>query len=159
MRTFDLASLYRATVGFDQLFEALESGVESDWPPYDIEKLNDDAYRISMALAGFAPSDIEIAQEGSSLVVVGRKDCADDPRELLHHGIADTCFRRAFSLATRVKVTQANLVNGILSIDLVREVPEELKPRRIEIGIGPSSISSTPQRQLGRSTRDDAQAA
>lgn len=159
MRTFDFAPLYRATVGFDRLFDLIDTSVRPDWPPYDIEKLSDDAYRISMAVAGFGPSDIEVTQDGASLVVVGRKDGSDDGRELLHRGIANQSFRQAFSLADHVKVAQAGLVNGLLSIDLVREVPEQLKPRKIEIGSVPASISAAPQKRIGQSTHDEAKAA
>lgn len=160
MRTFDFTPLYRSTVGFDRLFDLLDSSVRSDWPPYDIEKLTDDAYRISMAVAGFSQSEIEIVQEGANLVVVGRKDLPEDGRQLLHRGIANQHFRQAFSLADHVKVAQASLVNGLLSIDLIREVPEQLKPRKIEIGhVAPASISSGLQKQISQTARDEAKAA
>ncbi len=160
MRTFDFTPLYRSTVGFDALFDLLDSSVRPDWPPYDIEKLNDDAYRISMAVAGFRQSDIEIVQEGSNLVVVGRKNGTEDARQLLHRGIASQSFKQAFSLADHVKVAQASLGNGLLSIDLIREVPEQLKPRKIEIGgATPAAISSGAQKQISQTARDEAKAA
>lgn len=133
MRTFDFAPLYRSTVGFDRLFDLLDSTDRPDWPPYDIEKLSDDQYRISMAVAGFKQSEIEITQDGTSLTVLGRKDGRDE-RQLLHHGVATRSFKQVFNLADHVKVSAANLEDGMLSIGLVREVPEQLKPRKIEIG-------------------------
>lgn len=143
MRTIDFAPLYRSTVGFDRLFDLLDSSVRSDWPPYDIEKLNDDQYRITMAVAGFAADEIELTQQGAELLVVGQK--ADKPeengRQLLHRGIAARSFRQVFSLADHVKVAGAALENGLLWIDLLREVPEQLKPRRIEIGTAASTSS------------------
>jgi molecular chaperone IbpA len=105
MRTFDFTPLYRSTIGFDPLFDLLDSE-RPDWPPYDIEKLSDDQYRISMAVAGFAQSEIEITQEGSSLTVVGRKDQRDE-RQLLHRGIATRNFKQVFNLADHVKVADA----------------------------------------------------
>ena len=160
MRTFDFTPLYRSTVGFDRMFDLLDSSVRPDWPPYDIEKLSDDAYRISMAVAGFGPSDIEIVQEGANLVVSGRKTASEDGRQLLHRGIASQSFKQAFSLADHVKVAQASLVNGLLSIDLIREVPEQLKPRKIEIGCtAPASISSGAQKQISVTASGEAKAA
>jgi molecular chaperone IbpA len=134
MRTSDLTPFYRSTVGFDRLFDMLDSTVRSDWPPYDIEKIGDDQYRISMAVAGFSQQEIEITQEGLNLTVTGRKDAPRDDKQLLHRGIATRSFTQVFSLADHVKAAGANLENGLLAIELVREVPEKLKPRRIEIG-------------------------
>lgn len=134
MRTFDFAPLYRSTVGFDRLFDMLDSSIRPDWPPYDIEKLDADRYRISMAVAGFAVDEIELSQEGNSLLVSGAKAQADGKREYLHQGIANRSFKQTFSLADHVKVEGASLENGLLAITLVREVPEQLKPRRIPIG-------------------------
>jgi len=107
MRTFDLSPFYRSTIGFDPLFDLLDNE-RPDWPPYDIEKLSDDQYRISMAVAGFKQSEIEITQEGASLTVVGRKDQRDE-RQLLHRGIATRNFKQVFNLADHVKVTGAKL--------------------------------------------------
>ena len=109
MRTFDLTPFYRSTVGVDRLFDTLDSSVRSDWPPYDIEKLRDDAYRISMEVAGFGQDDIEITQEGTDLLVVGRKDTPQDGKTLLHRGIAKRSFKQVFSLADHVRVAGAQL--------------------------------------------------
>jgi molecular chaperone IbpA len=147
MRTFDYTPLYRSTVGFDQLFDMLDSSIRPDWPPYDIEKLGDDEYRISMAVAGFAPEDIELTQEGTTLVVASAKKPAGEAQQqaYLHRGIASRNFKQTFSLADHVKVANASLENGLLSITLVREVPEQLKPRRIAVG-----TASTKESQLGQ---------
>jgi len=160
MRTFDFSPLYRSTVGFDQLFDLLGSTERPDWPPYDIEKVSDDDYRISMAVAGFKPSDIEITQEGSTLTVVGRKEGRDE-RQLLHHGIATRNFRQLFNLADHVKVSSASVEDGMLSIGLVREVPEQLKPRKIEIGKpNPSAANQQgEQKQLSQTSAGQAKAA
>ena len=136
MRTFDFAPLYRSTVGFDRLFDMLDNSVRPDWPPYDIEKLGDDEYRISMAIAGFGVDEIEMTQQGTDLLVIGQKKATEDDRQLLHRGIAQRNFKQTFSLADHVKVAAADFENGLLSIELVREVPEEMKPRRIQLGAG-----------------------
>lgn len=133
MTTFDFAPLYRSTVGFDRLFEMLDHSARPDWPPYDIEKTGDNAYRITMALAGFGPEDVEVTQYGVQLLVTGRKQAAQGKPNLLHQGIAQRGFKQTFNLADHVKVAGANLENGLLAIDLVREVPEQLKPRKIQI--------------------------
>ena len=134
MRTFDFAPLYRSTVGFDRLFEMLDNGARSEYPPYNIEKGSENDYRISMAVAGFAPDEIDLTQHGANLLVIGQKKKAgQDQRQMLHQGIAFRSFKQTFSLADHVKVAGASLENGLLSIDLVREIPEELKPRRIDI--------------------------
>ena len=143
MKTLDFAPLYRSTVGFDRLVDLLDSSVRPDWPPYDIEKLNDDEYSISMAVAGFNQSEIEITQVGSDLQVIGQKDAPEGDRQLLHRGIATRSFKQVFSLDDHVKVASASLDNGLLSIRLFREVPEQLKPRKIEIGQGS-------QKQIGQ---------
>ena len=143
MRTFDFSPFYRSTVGFDQLFDLVDSE-RPDWPPYDIEKLSDDQYRISMAVAGFKRSEIEITQEGSTLTVVGRKEGRDE-RQLLHRGIATRSFKQVFNIADHVKVASASMEDGMLAITLVREVPEQLKPRKIEIG----NFTSTAANQQG----------
>ena len=106
------------------------------WPPYDIEKVDDAAYRITMALAGFGPDDVDLVQNGTTLTVTGRKAVEQDGARLLHRGIAVRPFKQTFSLADHVRVASAVLDRGLLAIDLVREVPEPLRPRRIEIGQG-----------------------
>ena len=135
MQTFDFTPYYRATVGFDRLFDLLDNSVRTDWPSYNIEKTSEDRYRISMAIAGFIPSDIELIQHGGTLLVTGKKG-EQQGAETLHRGIPSTSFKQSFNLADHVKVVGANVENGLLTIDLVREVPEALKPRRIEIGAG-----------------------
>lgn len=156
MRTFDFTPLYRSTVGFDRLFDMLDSGIRSDWPPYDIEKLGDDEYRISMAVAGFAADEIELTQQGNSLLVSGAKKEAEDRADaFLHRGIANRNFKQTFSLADHVKVTGASLENGLLSISLIREVPEQLKPRRIAIGATEVKSAGEPK-QIGQDFKSAA---
>jgi molecular chaperone IbpA len=138
MRTYDFAPLYRSTVGFDRLFSMLDqvARVEptTQWPPYDIEKASETEYRITMAVAGFSQDEIELTQHDTTLLVTGQKKDKDGAREYLHRGIAGRAFRQTFNLADHVKVTGASLENGLLSVELKREVPEALKPRRIAIG-------------------------
>ncbi|KTS34226.1 heat-shock protein [Methylobacterium indicum] len=138
MRTYDFAPLYRSTVGFDRLFSMLDQAARvepsTQWPPYDIEKVADDAYSITMAVAGFSPDEIELTQHDTTLLVTGQKKDKDGEREFLHRGIAARSFRQTFNLADHVKVTGASLENGLLAVELRREVPEALKPRRIAIG-------------------------
>ena len=146
MRTvFDLSSLYRSTVGFDHLFDMLDRAAEVEpvptWPPYNVEKMGDDHYRVVMALAGFEADEIEIVQKDNALLVSGRKQPEDEMVQVLHRGIATRPFRQTFNLANHVSVTEAKLENGLLMIELVREVPNELKPRPIEItSVGPKTI-------------------
>jgi molecular chaperone IbpA len=134
MRTFDFTPYYPSTVGFDRLFDLLDKSVRSDWPPYNIERKGEDQYRITMTIAGFAPNEIELVQHGGTLLVTSQK-AEKAGAEILHQGIPSS-FRQSFNLADHVKVVAANVEHGLLTIDLVREVPEELKPRRIEIGAG-----------------------
>ena len=140
MRTaFDFSPLYRSSIGFDRVFDLLENASRTttvdNWPPYDIAKTGDDDYRITMAVAGFSEDEMTITQEQNMLMVSGQK-ADDDQGEYLHHGIAGRAFERRFQLADHVKVTGAGLKNGLLTIDLKRDIPEEMKPRRIEIGNG-----------------------
>ena len=138
MRTLDFAPLYRSTVGFDRLVSLLDQATQAEasstWPPYDIERVADDEYRITMAVAGFTPDEIALTQHDASLLVTGRKASAEDERQILHRGIAARPFRQSFNLADHVKVVGASLENGLLTVSLKREVPEALKPRRIPIG-------------------------
>lgn len=141
MRTFDLAPLYRATVGFDQIADLMDrvltdSGTTASYPPYNIEKLDDDAWRISIAVAGLTDDELSVEVRENALIVTAKKAGEDDGRVYLHRGIASRAFERRFHLADHVRVTGASHVNGMLHIDLVREVPEALKPRRIEITNG-----------------------
>lgn len=138
MRAFDLTPLYRATVGFDQIADLMDRALASDvgqntYPPYNIEKTDDDAWRISIAVAGFSENDLAIELKDRSLHVTGRRASDDSARNYLHRGIATRAFERRFHLADHVRVTGASHENGMLHIDLMREVPEALKPRRIEI--------------------------
>jgi molecular chaperone IbpA len=136
-----LPPLYRSTVGFDRLFDLLESSAgRPDWPPYNIEKTGEDRYNISMAVAGFGRSDIELTQHGNILLVTGQKR-AEQEREILHRGIAFRNFKQTFNLADYMKVVSADLEDGLLSIELVREVPEQMKPRRIDIKASTGTIS------------------
>ena len=138
MRTYDVAPLFRSSIGFDRLFELLNQPerVETTaaWPPYNIEKVADDQYRITMAVAGFTPDEIELTQQDPVLLVSGQKKTPENERQYLHRGIAARTFRQTFNLADHVKVVGANLENGLLTVELKREVPEALKPRRIAIG-------------------------
>jgi molecular chaperone IbpA len=151
MRTYDFTPFYRSTVGFDRLFELLDNSTTADWPPYDIEKVGEDQYRISMAVAGFTSDEIQITQQESDLLVTGKKAAKSTDQEFLHRGLANRAFKQTFSLADHVKVTNAALENGLLIIDLVRELPEQLKPRRIPIGsVGSFTEQATPM-QIGQS--------
>ena len=141
MRPFDFAPLYRSTVGFDRLFQLLDSagGVESEastYPPYNIERKSETEYRISMAVAGFARDEIDIQVKEQSLTVKGEKKADDKDRQFLHRGIATRAFERRFQLADHVEVTGADLQDGLLHVDLVRNVPERMKPRAVQIGNG-----------------------
>jgi molecular chaperone IbpA len=138
MRTaFDFSPLYRSSIGFDRVFDLLENASRTTtidhWPPYDIARTGEDDYRITMAVAGFSQDELSMTQEQNMLLVTGEKK-NEDKAEYLHRGIAGRAFERRFQLADHVKVTGACLENGLLTIDLKREIPEEMKPRRIEIG-------------------------
>jgi molecular chaperone IbpA len=140
MRTFDLAPLYRSTVGFDRLFSMLDNaaGLEAaapGYPPYNIERTGEDAYRISVAVAGFAENELSLESKENTLTIRGDKQVKTDekPGEVLYQGIAARAFERRFQLADHVQVTGASLVNGLLHVDLVREIPEAKKPRQIPI--------------------------
>jgi len=144
MRTFDLAPLYRSTVGFDRLFSLLDQAAGVDgapgYPPYNIERTGDNTYRISVAVAGFAESDLSIEAKENTLTIRGEKQTKTNEQkgEVLHQGIASRAFERVFQLADFVQVKGAALENGLLHVDLVREIPEAKKPRQIKIGNGPS---------------------
>jgi molecular chaperone IbpA len=134
---FDLTPLYRSTVGFDRLARMLDEASSFEapsYPPYNIERLAEDEYRITMAVAGFAPEDITIEVKGNGLTVSGKKaEKTESKIEFLHQGIASRAFERRFQLADGVQVTGAALENGLLHVDLVREIPEAKKPRSIPI--------------------------
>ncbi|QFU07504.1 Small heat shock protein IbpA [Rhodobacteraceae bacterium THAF1] len=138
MRTFDLAPLYRATVGFDQMAEMMDRVLSDNagaqtYPPYNIEKTGDDAWAIEIAVAGFSDEDLTVEQRENALVISARRADDDADRKYLHRGIATRAFERRFHLADHVRVEAAHHANGMLVIELKREVPEALKPRRIEI--------------------------
>jgi molecular chaperone IbpA len=139
MRNFDLTPLWRSTVGFDRLFDLIDDSLRltdgDNYPPYNIERTGEDSYRISLALAGFKPDEVTVTAEQNMLTVEGRKSDKGD-HEHLYQGIASRPFRRQFNLADHVEVKGASLENGLLQIDLVRELPEAMKPRRIEIKSG-----------------------
>ena len=144
MRHVDFSPLYRSTVGFDRLFTMLDSLGQPDngqtYPPYNIERTGEDAYRISMAVAGFSEDEISIEAHRNVLTVKGEKtEEQAEGTEFLHRGIAERAFERRFQLADHVEVVGAALKNGLLHIDLKRNLPEEMKPRRIEISAVPSS--------------------
>ncbi len=138
MRTYDVAPLVRSSVGFDRLFDLLAQAERAEasaaWPPYNLEKVAEDEYRITMAVAGFTADEIELTQHDTALLVSGQRNGQEGERQYLHRGIAARTFRQTFNLAGHVKVTGAALENGLLTVDLKREVPEALKPRRIAIG-------------------------
>lgn len=137
MRTIDFSPLYRTIVGFDRLASLIDAASGPDagagYPPYNIEQTGEDAYRIDIAVAGFAPDEIDIEVRDNVLTVSGRKAPAEDERNFLYRGIAERAFERRFHLADHVVVRGAGLENGLLSVELVREVPEALKPRKIAI--------------------------
>ncbi len=143
MRAFDLTPLYRATVGFDQIADLMDRALTTDvsqtnYPPYNIEKTADDGWRISIAVAGFSDTELTVEVRENALIVAARKADEDTTRRYLHRGIATRAFERRFHLADHVRVTGAAHLDGMLHIDLVREVPEALRPRRIEISKAPA---------------------
>jgi len=145
MTTFDFSPLYRNSVGFDRFASMLSAASRQEqgtsYPPYNIRTLGEDHYQITMAVAGFSEADLDITTEQNRLVVTGElKDAEDEQGEFLHRGIATRAFERRFNLADHVKVIGANLENGLLHIDLEREIPEEMKPRTIEIGKSQSRL-------------------
>ena len=138
MRTFDFSPLYRSTVGFDSVTRLLESALRADegqssYPPYNIEKTGENAYRITMAVAGFGENDITITAQDNSLVVTGKVANKEEDKTFLHRGIAGRAFERRFELAEHIRVSGASLMNGLLHVELVKEVPEAKKPRTVKI--------------------------
>lgn len=157
MRTsFDFAPYRRSTVGFDRLFNSLESGIREDdgHPPFDIERQGEDSYRITLAVAGFRPDEIEVVAQQNQLTITGKRAEDKDQGQYLHRGIAARPFERRFQLADFVEVRSANFDNGMLRVDLQRVVPDAMKPRTIEIG------GSTPARsQIEAPKAENRQAA
>ena len=144
MRTIDFSPLYRSVVGFDRLADLLETATAetsaNGYPPYNIERTDENAYRIDIAVAGFRPEELSVEVKENLLTVSGRKAANEDGRKFLHRGLAERNFERRFQLADYVLVTDANLADGLLSISLKRELPEALKPRQVEITTGPSKL-------------------
>jgi len=143
MRTLDFSPLYRSVVGFDRLADLLDAASTESatgYPPYNIERTGDHEYRVEIAVAGFKRDELSIDLKESVLIVQGRKAANDVERRFVHRGLAERNFERRFQLAEYVVVTDAQLADGLLSISLRRELPEALKPRKIEIGVGPSAL-------------------
>lgn len=141
MRTYDFSPLYRATVGFDRIADLMDRVLSADvaqptYPPYNIEKTDENAYRISVAVAGFTGAELSVEVKDGALVIAARKADDETAKTYLHRGIATRAFERRFALADHVKVSGATHVDGMLHVDLLREVPEALKPRRVEIATG-----------------------
>jgi molecular chaperone IbpA len=147
MRTFDLAPLYRSTVGFDRLFSLLDQvggfdGSAQTYPPYNIERTGEDTYRVTVAVAGFTENDLSIEVKEGTLTIRGEKQAkeSEERGEVLYQGIAGRAFERRFQLADHVEVKGASLENGLLHVDLKRELPEAMKPRQIPIGTGSAKV-------------------
>ena len=137
MRTFDFSPLYRSAVGFDRMMSVLDAAQKNatadSYPPYNIEKTGEDSYQITVAVAGFGPSDLDVEVRDGQLVIVGNGATEEQDNQFLHRGIARRAFERRFQLADHVEVKSADLVDGLLKVDLVREIPEAMKPRKIDI--------------------------
>jgi molecular chaperone IbpA len=141
MDGFDFSPLFRSTIGFDRLTRLMDTASQFDsgsasYPPYNIEATGENAYRLTMAVAGFGPDDLEVTAKEAALIVTGKARKEDEGKQYLHRGIARRAFERRFQLADHIRVAGASLDNGLLHVDLVREVPEALKPRKIEIATG-----------------------
>ena len=146
MRTYDFSPLFRSTIGFDRLTNIMDAAmrqndVTESYPPYNIQKTGENAYCITLAVAGFSEEELEIISQDGNLVIEGRVKPNEENSEniFLHRGIAGRAFKRSFQLADHIKITGANLSNGLLNVELVREIPEELKPRKIEISSSPKT--------------------
>lgn len=153
MSTYDISPLFRYSVGFDRMQRLVDAAMERSetapgYPPYNIETLNEDTYRITMAVAGFSEGDLDITAKENSLTVSGNLGGANDEAAYLHRGIATRTFERRFDLADHVKAVGANLENGMLYIDLERQVPEALKPRKIDIKTGPVAMIAKKAKKL-----------
>jgi molecular chaperone IbpA len=148
MTTFDFSPLFRSTVGFDRLMRLMESSTQladsaNGYPPYNIEKTGEDQYRITVAVAGFSQDELNVESHENTLVIEGRKKESDAEPRYLYHGIAGRSFKRQFQVADHVKVVGASLNNGLLVVDLVREIPEAMRPRRIPITAGAGETGHT----------------
>jgi len=144
MTGFDFAPLFRTAIGFDRLARLMDSAASegASYPPYNIEKTGEDSYRLTMAVAGFAPSDLDVTAQDNTLIVTGRAANGGAQPELLYRGIAGRAFERRFVLADHIVVEGADLQNGLLHVGLKRVVPEQLKPRRIEIGTAAPTVAN-----------------
>jgi molecular chaperone IbpA len=168
---FDFSPLFRSSVGFDRMFDLLQhatrSGVDENYPPYDIERTGEDSYRVTLAVAGFKPDDLNVVAQQNMLVVTGDRRHHVEPnsgseqgRQVLHRGIAGRSFERRFELADHVRVASADLADGLLTISLKREIPEAMRPRRIEIGSSPApSAARGNQPRLASQNPEQHQAA
>jgi molecular chaperone IbpA len=150
MRTYDFSPLWRSTVGFDRMFDLINNEVpnlQDTYPPYDIERTGEESYRISMALAGFTPEQVTVTAQQNRLTIAGNKN-DNGKQNYIFRSIANRAFERHFSLADHVEVVGASFDNGLLHVDLVRKVPEAMKPRRIEIGAGPATVNDNKARAI-----------
>jgi len=140
MTTLDFTPLFRSTIGFDRLSRLVDAAARADgasaYPPYNIEKTGEDSYRLSMAVAGFAPGDLDVQVQENALLIAGKAQAEADAGRYLHRGIARRAFERRFQLADTIKVVGASFDNGMLHVELVREIPEAMKPRTIKISAG-----------------------
>jgi molecular chaperone IbpA len=140
MTTFDFSPLFRSTIGFDRLTRLMDTAAQLDsspaYPPYNIEATGENAYCLTMAVAGFGADDLDVTAKEGALIVTGKSQKDEDGKQYLHRGIARRAFERRFQLADHIRVAGASLDNGLLHVDLVREVPEALKPRKVEIATG-----------------------
>ena len=136
MDAFDFSPLFRSTIGFDRLVRLSEAPRADTYPPYNIETTGENVYRLTMAVAGFAPAELDITVKDNTLLVSGKSQTEEDAKKYLHRGIARRAFERHFQLAEHIKVAGASLDNGLLHVNLVREIPEAKKPRKIEISSG-----------------------
>lgn len=152
MRNFDLSPFFRSSIGFDRLSDLVDSALRADesggYPPYNIEKLSEHIYRLTMAVAGFSQSDLAISVQNNMLVIAGRARQDEDNIQYLYRGIAGRAFERHFQLADFIKIGQAQLENGMLKITLEREIPEAMKPRRIEIQTTSSQVTPVSKTKL-----------
>jgi molecular chaperone IbpA len=152
MRTYDFSPLWRSTVGFDRLFDLINNeipNVQDTYPPYDIVRTGEESYRITLALAGFTPEHVTVTAQQNRLMVTGtRRESGSDKQDYIYQSIAARPFERNFSLADHVEVEGATFDNGLLHIDLVRRVPEAMKPRPIEIGVGPATVKDNKARAI-----------
>ena len=153
MRTFDFTPMFRHSVGFDRMQRLMDTATtrtEVSYPPYNIETDGEDAYRVTVAVAGFGEDDLDVALENDTLTISGKKANEAEEAAYLHHGIAGRDFQLKFSLADHIKVNGAKLENGVLVVDLEREVPEELKPRQIEIQTNPiKTLAKKAKKMIG----------